>query len=197
LGISLPAGTDRKASLLIPKLDCNFRLYHKTRVERVRDRGSRVVDTLPGAERAARELCLELAEYLVQRYPNVYRVERRRGLEGSWFGEPGEIRKIAIPAFDAVYDLDEDDPMTVAGLLIPDDLAIMMEGSDSRVSLGGAWGNPYFKQVLIRILNQYYLRAGAILLAGTWRLQDKSTLLRFLAFSCSHLAYMPLCSSWS
>jgi hypothetical protein len=120
---------------LTRKLDCNFRSYHQTRTERIRDRGKRVVDTLPGAAQAARELCLELAEYLSQRYPDVYEVERRQELEGSWFGEPNEIRKIAIPAFGVSYDLDEEDSMTVAGLLVPDDLAIMMEGSDSKVWL--------------------------------------------------------------
>lgn len=51
------------------------------------------------------------------------------------------------------FDLDavEDDPMTTCARLVQDDLAIMMERPDG----------------------QYYLVAGAILLAGFWRLQDK------------------------
>jgi alpha-1,2-mannosyltransferase len=44
-----------------------------------------------------------------------------------------------------------DDPMKYAALLVQDDLAIMMEEPDG----------------------QYYLRAGAICLAGFWRLEDK------------------------
>jgi hypothetical protein len=46
---------------------------------------------------------------------------------------------------------DSDDPMKYAALLVQDDLAIMMEGPDGL----------------------YYLRAGAICLAGFWRLEDK------------------------
>jgi len=44
-----------------------------------------------------------------------------------------------------------DDPLKYAALLLQDDLAIMMEGPDGL----------------------YYLRAGAICLAGFWRLEDK------------------------
>ena len=45
----------------------------------------------------------------------------------------------------------KEDPMQLNARLIQDDLAIMFEGEDG----------------------QYYLRAGAILLAGFWRLEDK------------------------
>ena len=44
-----------------------------------------------------------------------------------------------------------EDPMQMAARMVQDDLAIMFEGGDG----------------------QYYLRAGAILLAGFWRLEDK------------------------
>lgn len=44
-----------------------------------------------------------------------------------------------------------EDPMQAAARMVQDDLAIMLEGPDG----------------------QYYLRAGAILLAGFWRLEDK------------------------
>ena len=44
-----------------------------------------------------------------------------------------------------------EDPMQMAARMVQDDLAIMFEGRDG----------------------QYYLRAGAILLAGFWRLEDK------------------------
>lgn len=45
----------------------------------------------------------------------------------------------------------KEDPMQMAARMVQDDLAIMVEGADGR----------------------YYLRAGSILLAGFWRLQDK------------------------
>lgn len=43
------------------------------------------------------------------------------------------------------------DPMAAASLMIQDDLAIMFEGADG----------------------QYYLKAGAILLPGFWKLEEK------------------------
>ena len=59
---------------------------------------------------------------------------------------------IEILATREVYPiLNSDDPMKYAALLVQDDLAIMTEGSDGL----------------------YYLRAGAICLAGFWRLEDK------------------------
>jgi len=59
---------------------------------------------------------------------------------------------IEIIATGEVYPIaNSDDPLKFAALLIQDDLAIMMEGADGL----------------------YYLRAGAILLPGFWRLEDK------------------------
>jgi hypothetical protein len=77
----------------------------------------------------------------------VYRVDRRG--EG-WFGS-NEIRQITIVPLAATYDMDTRDPMEIAGLLSPVDIAVMMEGEDSL----------------------YYMRAGMIALAGSWRLEDK------------------------
>ena len=98
------------------------------------------------------ELLLELAEFLSQRYPTVYTVTRRAGTEGSWFDEPNEICAIAIPDLGVTYDFDALDAMEIAGLITPTDLAVMMEGEDS----------------------MYYMRAGFIALAGSWRFEDKS-----------------------
>jgi alpha-1,2-mannosyltransferase len=47
--------------------------------------------------------------------------------------------------------INSDDPMKYAALLVQDDLALMMEGEDGL----------------------YYLRGGAICLAGFWRIEDK------------------------
>lgn len=54
-------------------------------------------------------------------------------------------------AFDIVERPLKEDPMQMAARIVQDDLAIMMEGGDG----------------------QYYLKAGSILLAGFWRLEDK------------------------
>jgi alpha-1,2-mannosyltransferase len=59
---------------------------------------------------------------------------------------------IEILTTGEVYPIaNADDPLKYAALLIQDDLAIMMESVDGL----------------------YYLRAGAILLPGFWRLEDK------------------------
>jgi ribosome-associated toxin RatA of RatAB toxin-antitoxin module len=95
---------------------------------------------------------LELAEFLSRRYPTVYTVTRRKDLEGSWFDEPNEICAVEIPDLGVRYDFDSVDPMEIAGLIQPADLAVMMEGEDS----------------------MYYMKAGFIALAGSWRFEDKS-----------------------
>ncbi|THH20946.1 hypothetical protein EW146_g507 [Bondarzewia mesenterica] len=143
------------------ELDDQFAHYHQLRLHRMKLRGKRVVQTLPDDPQfatsgyaAAKELVHELAEYLSRRYPNTFHVERHpRGKDGDdgWYGE-GRIRMITIlPPVNATYNLDEEDPMTVAGLLVQDDLALMIEGSGET----------------------YYLRSGAICTAGFWRLEDK------------------------
>ena len=59
---------------------------------------------------------------------------------------------IEVLATGEVYPIrNSADPLKYAALLVQDDLAIMMENSDGL----------------------YYLRAGAICLAGFWRLEDK------------------------
>ncbi|TFK56026.1 hypothetical protein OE88DRAFT_694681 [Heliocybe sulcata] len=141
------------------QLDNQFFQYHKIKTHRVATRGEKGVKTLPerpgvvgGGHLAAKELVHELAEYLHRRYPTTYNVERgSKHDEGfGWYGLP-QIRTITIVPIGVTYDLDTEDPMTVAALLIQDDLALMVEGSDGR----------------------YYFQAGAILLPGFWRMEDK------------------------
>ncbi|KZT12647.1 uncharacterized protein LAESUDRAFT_640177 [Laetiporus sulphureus 93-53] len=142
------------------EIDKTFFDYHKVVKHRLQIRGDRAVIVNPAqpgivgsAHAAARELVHELAEYLSRRYPDLYRVVRKekgeKG-EGGWYGE-GPIKTITIEPLDQTYDLDEMEPLKVASLLIQEDLAIMIEGTDGR----------------------YYLQAGAICIAGSWRLQDK------------------------
>ncbi|KAI0922007.1 hypothetical protein AcV5_000548 [Taiwanofungus camphoratus] len=142
------------------ELDQQFFEYHKIVEHRIRTRGDRAVKTnaaQPGivdsGHTAAREFVHDLAEYLSRRYPTIYSVVRKyrneKNLSG-WYGE-GEIREITIIPLQKTYNLDSEDPMTVAALLVQEDFTIMIEGSDGR----------------------YYLQAGAICIPGFWRLQDK------------------------
>lgn len=133
------------------ELDRDFPAYYHLRAARLASpRGPKLVHTLPdrpdlvrGGGPAARELVHELAEFLVARYPGVYRATRRaRG---------GEIAAVEVLPVGVTHDLEAEDPMVVAAMLTQDDLAIMIEGADG----------------------QYYLQAGAVLLAGWWRLEDK------------------------
>lgn len=50
------------------------------------------------------------------RYPLIYTVERHEKGSGGLYGD-GRIRTITIIPVDATYNLDEEDPMTIAGLL--------------------------------------------------------------------------------
>ncbi|KAI0028156.1 hypothetical protein K488DRAFT_32515, partial [Vararia minispora EC-137] len=144
------------------ELDNQHAHYHRLRAHRARTRGDKLITSLPATAvvptsglDAARELVYELSEYLSRRYPNDFTVERhpvQEGGDNGWYGE-GRIRTITmLPPIGVSYDLDAEDPMTVAGQLVQDDLALMIEGTDG----------------------VYYLRSGAILTAGFWRLEDKA-----------------------
>ncbi|KAG8922526.1 hypothetical protein FRC01_013921 [Tulasnella sp. 417] len=140
------------------ELDNRFAEYHSIKVARTLTRGNKCVQTLPAHDGigsgvdAAKETVYELAEYLSRRYPNIYAVERHEPSPGDfgWCGQ-GQIKTVNIVPLGAAYDLDEEDSMKVAGLLIPDDLALMLPGPDGK----------------------HYLQAGSICLAGSWRLEDK------------------------
>ena len=64
------------------------------------------------------ELVHELAEYLSRRFPDIYRVKRLEGTEDAsgWYGLPA-IREITIVPLEKTYNLQNEDPMTVASLL--------------------------------------------------------------------------------
>ncbi|KIJ52601.1 hypothetical protein M422DRAFT_65033 [Sphaerobolus stellatus SS14] len=138
------------------ELDKHYLEYLEIRKARVASRGDKVVQTLPGADRAALEACTELASYLAKRYPSVFRVHRVYDKGGLGQGDSiagkdgGRVKTVEIIPTGDKWDLDVDDPMTVAGLLA-DDLAVMMEGPDGL----------------------YYLRAGSICVPGSWRIVDK------------------------
>ncbi|KAI8938983.1 hypothetical protein NX059_004827 [Plenodomus lindquistii] len=87
---------------------------------------------------------IELVEELVDYLPQRYPSLFRRTGAGIANLATGE-------SFDITKRPLKEDPMAVAARLVQDDLAIMIERPDG----------------------QYYLLAGAILLAGFWRLEDK------------------------
>ncbi|KAF9514578.1 hypothetical protein BS47DRAFT_1342889 [Hydnum rufescens UP504] len=140
------------------QLDNRFPAYHAIKVHRMATQGDKMVRTLPtsigipSGTLAAKELVHEMAEYLSRRFPQVYSVVRKPHVSDDfgWYGE-GEIHTITITPLGVTYDLSVEDPMSVAGLLVQDDLALMLEGSDGR----------------------YYFQAGSICLPGFWKLADK------------------------
>ncbi|KAF2402628.1 hypothetical protein EJ06DRAFT_547880 [Trichodelitschia bisporula] len=90
------------------------------------------------------DAAIELVEELCAYLPERYPSLYRAIGRGMENLHTGEV-------FDIVERPMSEDPMQMAARMVQDDLAIMMEGKDG----------------------QYYLLAGAILLAGFWRLEDK------------------------
>jgi hypothetical protein len=129
------------------ELDNEFLSYHSLKAARIAERGDKCVKTAPEAMGAARELLEELVDYLPQRYPTLFQkmeIGQGKGMRNLATGE----------VFDGAMcerNGEKEDPMEMCARMIQDDLAIMVEKEDG----------------------QYYLLAGAILLAGFWRLEDK------------------------
>jgi alpha-1,2-mannosyltransferase len=122
------------------ELDNEWLSYHQQKLNRIAERGHRLVKVHDMAKDAAQETLELLSKYLVMRYPTLFQYTNERE------------EAIRILATNEVYPIvNSDDPMKYSGLLIQDDLAIMMEGPDGL----------------------YYLRAGSICLPGFWRLEDK------------------------
>ncbi|KAF9468807.1 hypothetical protein BDZ94DRAFT_542554 [Collybia nuda] len=154
------------------ELDNQFEIYHRIRAHRIRTRGMGAICVLPdnpgvveSGATAAVEVVHELAEYLSRRYPTTFKVSRHLDDSpdaiSSKYGWEGArpIRTITIIPLSATYDIplntDEsraaERALEVAALIIQEDLALMIEGSDGR----------------------YYFQAGAICIPGFWRMQDK------------------------
>lgn len=108
------------------------------------------------------------------RYPSVFRVERVHDSGGLGCGDSivgqdgGRVKSVEIIPTGDKWDLDHEDPMTVAGLLA-DDLAVMIEGVDGL----------YYMQagsicVPGKLLNIYITRIfKSLSRLGSWRLEDK------------------------
>ncbi|KAJ7460678.1 hypothetical protein FB451DRAFT_1045134 [Mycena latifolia] len=123
-----------------------------------------------GGAAAAIELVHELAEYLSRRYPTTFQITRYPSALADYpkgWGGTAQIKSIHIvPQHEHLelplplplnaskkMDIEEQgaEAMRIAALLVQDDLALMVEGSN-----GG-----------------YYFQAGAICVPGFWRMEDK------------------------
>ncbi|KIM46006.1 hypothetical protein M413DRAFT_65507, partial [Hebeloma cylindrosporum] len=167
------------------ELDKDHGLYHKIKSHRLKTRGDRVVRVLTdnanpgvvkGGSEAAVELVHELAEYLSRRYPNEFQIVRHDRISGAsestgafsgwgWEDQP-PVKTVSITSLGVSFELPlsvadgdraPERAMEIAGLLIQDDLAVMIEG----------------KRLCVGVDGKYYFQAGSICLAGFWRLQDK------------------------
>ncbi|CAN9411110.1 unnamed protein product [Alternaria sp. RS040] len=129
------------------ELDNEYSSYHSLKAARIAERGEKCIKTAPEAMSAAKELLEELVGYLPQRYPSLFQEMKLGKGKGMKNLETGEVFDVEGCARDGKRE----DPMEMCARMIQDDLAIMVEKEDG----------------------QYYLLAGAILLAGFWRLEDK------------------------
>lgn len=123
------------------ELDNQWMKFHNEKLVRLSDeRSSLRCKTLPQAFHAAQETMQLLSQYLVYRYPSLFQYQYDQNK-----------KYIRIKVTNEIYPIESDDPLRYASLLIQDDLALMIEGSDG----------------------QYYLKGGSIVLPGFWRLEDK------------------------
>lgn len=101
-------------------------------------------DELYAIDPVAQDAAEELLECMIDYLPNRYPSMFEKTEKGIYNKHTGED-------FDTVTRPWTESPIAIAAKLVQDDLAIMIEGKDGH----------------------YYLKAGAILLAGFWRLKDK------------------------
>jgi len=129
------------------ELDNHYLKYHDDKVRRIAERGNKCYRTAdePQVFDGAVELLEELCGYLPERYPTMFK-KTDVGMDNIVTNESFDIRKHVLTC-----NGNKEDPMCMAARMTQDDLAIMFEREDG----------------------QYYLLAGAILLAGFWRLEDK------------------------
>ena len=128
------------------EVDNHYMRFHEDKRRRIEERGSKCCRTQSADPRVfdgAVELLEELSAYLSERYPSMFR-KTDVGVDNLDTNESFNVK-------DLTMNGNKEDPMQLSARLVQDDLAIMFEKEDG----------------------QYYLLAGAILLAGFWRLEDK------------------------
>lgn len=123
------------------ELDNEWMKFHQEKLIRLNsERASRLCKTSSESFDAACETMELLSDYLVHRYPSLFQFE--------FIQRQKQIRILSTNEF---YPIESNDPLRYAGLLIQDDLVLMIEDNDG----------------------QYYLKAGNVVLPGFWRLEDK------------------------
>ncbi|GAM82045.1 hypothetical protein ANO11243_000240 [Dothideomycetidae sp. 11243] len=129
------------------ELDNEYPRFHEEKARRIAERGSKCCKTADEdrVRGGAVELLEEFCDYLPKRYPDVFE-KKSFGMVNKVTKETFDVRKDVLTCNGV-----KEDPMQLAARMVQDDLAIMFEREDG----------------------QYYLLAGAILLAGFWRLEDK------------------------
>ena len=130
------------------EVDNHYLRFHADKTRRLAERAPKCVKvdaTDPRVYDGTLELLEELTGYLTERYPSMFQ-RTPIGLNNLLTGEVFDTRAAHLTVNGVA-----ESPMQLCARLIQDDLAIMFEKSDG----------------------QYYLLAGAILLAGFWRLEDK------------------------
>ncbi|KAJ3723415.1 hypothetical protein FB446DRAFT_665726 [Lentinula raphanica] len=149
--------------------DNQMQSYYYIKKHRIATRGTNVVQVLPdrpgivkSASQSAVELVHELADYLSKRYPDAYSVSRNAsgGISSVTIISVNEtlslppalaIKGSSSLALRQVSIEEAEHAMKVSALLVQDDLALMVEGTDGR----------------------YYFQGGAICVPGFWRMRDK------------------------
>lgn len=129
------------------QLDNEWPKYHDLKRKRFQEKGNELYGTLPEAYNASMELLKELVNYLPNRYPSLFKVD-------GGGGNNNNIIKNLYTGEEWNFIKPEQDPIFIIANLLQDDIAIMIEQSDG----------------------QYYLKSGAIALAGFWRFKDKLNL---------------------
>ncbi|VBB82430.1 Conserved hypothetical protein [Yarrowia lipolytica] len=123
------------------ELDNEWPEFHARKMNRIQERADKLNHTEPCAVPAVEELVDELSRYLTCRYPSLFKFTSPGIMSNLYTGEVFDLRSRPW----------KEDPMTMCGKWLQDDLAVMIEGEDGL----------------------YYLKAGSIMLSGFWRLTDK------------------------
>lgn len=134
------------------QLDNQWGKYHQDKLDRIEAKGTELYSSGDALE-AAYELCEEFRNWLPERYPTLFK-KTDLGIDNLQTGESFVFMKEAEPKLGKFSRSDGVDPILIAAKLVQDDLAIMLESETG----------------------EYYLKGGAIMLAGFWRLRDKINL---------------------